>query len=108
MEMDIQAILWAILCMPFGEHRCTFLLGRGLGVDIYTLGLNLTVVQFAFPSIMINKPLMCLLTISICEVPVLVLTIFLFFFLAVPRGLQDLSSLTRDRTCAPCSGRMES
>ena len=24
-----------------------------------------------------------------------------FFFLASPRGMQDLSSLTRDRTCAP-------
>ena len=26
------------------------------------------------------------------------------FFLAMPCGMQDLSSLTRDRTCTPCSG----
>ena len=31
-----------------------------------------------------------------------------FFFLAVPLGLQDLSSPTRDRTPAPCSGSVES
>ena len=29
---------------------------------------------------------------------------FFFFFLAIPWGLQDLSSLTRDVICAPCSG----
>ena len=32
----------------------------------------------------------------------------LFFHLATPPGLWDLISLTRDRTCAPCSGRVES
>ena len=32
----------------------------------------------------------------------------LFFHLAIPPDLWDLSSLTRDRTCAPCSGRVES
>ena len=32
----------------------------------------------------------------------------LFFFLAAPCGLQDCSSLTRGRTCAPCSGISES
>ena len=37
MEMDIQAILWAFLCMLFGEHRGAFLLGGGVRV-----GLNLT------------------------------------------------------------------
>ena len=31
-----------------------------------------------------------------------------FSFLAVPRGLWDLSSLTRDWTQAPCSGNVES
>ena len=31
-----------------------------------------------------------------------------FFFLATLRGLQDLSSPTRDRTRAPCSGSAES
>ena len=30
------------------------------------------------------------------------------FFLAVPKGMQDLSSLTRDRTHAPCNGSGES
>ena len=30
------------------------------------------------------------------------------FFLATLRGLSDLSSPTRDRTCAPCSGSVES
>ena len=29
---------------------------------------------------------------------------FFFFPLALPCGLQDLSSLTRDRTCAPYNG----
>ena len=32
----------------------------------------------------------------------------LSFFLAMLHSMQDLSSLTRDRTCAPCSGSMES
>ena len=31
-----------------------------------------------------------------------------FFFLATPRSMRDLSSLTRDQTCAPCSGSVES
>ena len=30
------------------------------------------------------------------------------FFLASPPGMQDLSSLTRDRTCGPCSGSVAS
>ena len=30
-----------------------------------------------------------------------------FFFLAVLRGTQDLSSPTRDRTRAPCNGSTE-
>ena len=29
-------------------------------------------------------------------------------FLAKPHGLWDLSSLTRDQTCTPCIGRVES
>ena len=33
---------------------------------------------------------------------------FSFFFLFWPHGLRNLSSLTRDRTCAPCSGSTES
>ena len=33
---------------------------------------------------------------------------FFFFFLAVPCGLQDLSSPIRDRTCVPCIGSTES
>ena len=32
----------------------------------------------------------------------------LFYFLAVPCSMQDLSSLTSDRTHAPCNGSMES
>ena len=31
-----------------------------------------------------------------------------FFVLTLPHNRLDLSSLTRDRTCAPCSGSMES
>ena len=31
-----------------------------------------------------------------------------FFFLNTLHGMQDLSSLSRDRTHAPCSGSMES
>ena len=31
-----------------------------------------------------------------------------FFFLAVPRGMRDLSSPTRDQTHATCSESMES
>ena len=34
--------------------------------------------------------------------------IFFFFFLAIPRGMRDLSSPTRDWTHAPCSGSAES
>ena len=33
---------------------------------------------------------------------------FFFFFLTTPCGMWDLSSLTRDRTCAPCIGSAES
>ena len=33
---------------------------------------------------------------------------FLFFFPAAPCGFRDLSSPTRDQTCAPCSGSAES
>ena len=29
--------------------------------------------------------------------------IFFSFFVAMPHGMQDLSSLTRDQTCVPCS-----
>ena len=36
------------------------------------------------------------------------LSLFFFFFLAVPCGMWDLSSLTRDQTCAPCMGSVES
>ena len=32
----------------------------------------------------------------------------IYFILAVPRGMWDLSSLTRDRTCVPCSESWES
>ena len=32
----------------------------------------------------------------------------LLFFLATPGGMQDLSSPTRDQTCAPCNGSMDS
>ena len=31
-----------------------------------------------------------------------------FFLFAALQGMQDLSSLTRDQTCAPCSGSVES
>ena len=31
-----------------------------------------------------------------------------FFFFTTLRGMWDLSSLTRDRTCAPCDGGTES
>ena len=31
-----------------------------------------------------------------------------FFFFAIPSSIQDLSSLTRDQTHAPCSGRVDS
>ena len=30
------------------------------------------------------------------------------FTLVASHGMEDLSSLTRDQTCAPCSGNMES
>ena len=30
--------------------------------------------------------------------------IFIYFFLAAPQGMWDLSSSTRDRTCTPCIG----
>ena len=31
-----------------------------------------------------------------------------FYFLAAPCGMWDLSSLTRDQACVPCSGSTES
>ena len=34
--------------------------------------------------------------------------VFFSFFSAIPSGMQDLSSLTRDRTHTPCSGSEES
>ena len=34
--------------------------------------------------------------------------IIIIFFFAIPGGIQDLSSLTRDQTHAPCSGRVDS
>ena len=34
--------------------------------------------------------------------------IYLLIFLTTPGGMQDLSSLTRDRTNAPCIGSAES
>ena len=36
------------------------------------------------------------------------LFVCLFLFLAAPCGMWDLSSPTRDRTCAPCSGCVDS
>ena len=33
---------------------------------------------------------------------------FCFFFFATPCNLHNLSSLTKNRTCTPCSGRVES
>ena len=36
-------------------------------------------------------------------VGLLPLSFFFFFFLAMPRGMWDLSSWTRDQTHAPCS-----
>ena len=33
---------------------------------------------------------------------------YTFFFLATLRGMQDLSSLTRDQTCAPCGRNTKS
>ena len=33
---------------------------------------------------------------------------YFFFLVAVPRGMWGLSSPTRDGTCAPCSGSVES
>ena len=38
----------------------------------------------------------------------LVLFIYLFLFLATPLEMWGLSTLTRDQTCAPCSGSAES
>ena len=38
-----------------------------------------------------------------------VIILFLFYVVVFwPRGIWELSSPTNDRTCAPCSGSMES
>ena len=42
------------------------------------------------------------------NVSFLLLLYFLYFFLAMPRGMQNLNSLTTDQTFAPCSGSKES
>ena len=47
-------------------------------------------------------------SLSLPITPLYFLSLFFFFFLATPSGMWNLSSLTRDRTCAPCSGSMES
>ena len=36
------------------------------------------------------------------------INLLIYSFLAMPSGMQDLSSSTRDQTSAPCSGSMES
>ena len=36
------------------------------------------------------------------------LDIYFFVFLAMQQGMWDFSSLTKDGTCAPCIGSMES
>ena len=41
-------------------------------------------------------------------VTILLLFYVLFFFFFLPRGMLDLSYLTRDRTCIPCIGRQSS
>ena len=42
------------------------------------------------------------------EVSLTPATFNFIYFLATPCGLQDLSSLTRDQTCAPTNGSIES
>ena len=42
------------------------------------------------------------------ELALRVLFVCLFFVRAALRGMWDLSSLTRDRTCMPCIGSMQS
>ena len=41
-------------------------------------------------------------------VPHSLFLVFFVFFLAIPNGMWDLSSLTKDQTCAPCPGSSES
>ena len=38
----------------------------------------------------------------------LTFVLFCFLVLAAPRGTWDVSSPTRNRTCTPCSGSLES
>ena len=47
---------------------------------------------------------MCLLAICVSSLE----KTFLFYFLFFGPGMQNLSSLTRDQTFAPCSGSSES
>ena len=42
------------------------------------------------------------------EVSFLFFYMYIFNFLATPRGMRDLCSPTRDGTCAPCIGSVES
>ena len=49
-------------------------------------------------------------SLSLPIAPLYFLSLFFcfFIFLATPSGMWNLSSLTGDQTCAPCSGSMES
>ena len=46
-------------------------------------------------------------TIELPQKHCLYIYIYIFFFFATPGSMWDLSSQTRDRTCAPCSGISE-
>ena len=46
-------------------------------------------------------------SVQLFFIPQISITIFVFFFLAVLFGMQDLSPLTRDQTCTPCIGSAE-
>ena len=82
-----------------GGWHCNHVAGGGYGVLLQRGGKDLGTI---FPFVTIEGPHTN--SMSCAEIRIL----FFFFFLATLLSLCDLGSPTRDRTCAPCSGSVES
>ena len=92
---------WGGLC-SLSEGRTVKTLGWlcALALDLFFVFLNHTApwVKGVQPAILSERTCQKEVTLLVCY-------FFLSLLLAMLRNLQDLSSLTRDQTHAPCSGR---